>query len=111
MYKFGHKHRGSLTLAALMLGQEDYINGYEVGSDFVEFEFDDYRIRVTSPMEDALQFVLFDLENNNIDSVVTDSVNDALPIRRLIMSLFGTIMLQSFRTEWDGYTITEGNFK
>ena len=105
MYKFTNEQHGSLTLACNALILEEYVHSFEHGKDFFRVDFDDYHVQITAPMKGALQFVLFDLQENLIESVVTDQVEDTLPMRRLILALISTINLASFNAGWDGYVI------
>jgi len=107
MKKFKAKIYGSITLAVNTLTLEKYIEDYQIEKDFIEVSIDVFRVRIISPIDDALQFTLYDLSDNVIQSVLTESVTEALPIRRVILSLFGLILLRSFKTEWDGYTVKE----
>ena len=107
MKKFKLDQTGNITLAINTLSLERYIDGYDIRKDFAQVNFDCFHIRITCPIDAALNFTLFDLADNIICSVTTDAVIDALPIRRLILSMFGIVMMQSFKTEWDGYTLEE----
>ncbi len=109
MKSFPKRTYGVITLAINTLSLENYIDDYDIHRDFAEVDFDCYRVRIISPMENCLQFTLYDLGDNIIKSVITDCVEDSLPIRRFILSLLGIVQLQSFEAEWDGYTIREGN--
>lgn len=101
---------GPLCLAVNSLMLEKYVEDYYIGNRYVEVQLDCWRVRITAPMDNALQFELLDgNEERLVDSVVTDCVNDALPIRRVILSLLGKVMLECFKNEWDGYTTFEGD--
>jgi len=107
MKNFDARQRGMITCALNQLGLEKYIETFNIYSDFADIGFDDFCVRIICPMENALQFTLFDQGDNIIKTIVTDKAIEALPIKRIVLSLLGIIMLQSFETEWDGYTFQE----
>ena len=109
MINFNKNQTGNIMLALITLELENYIDGYKIYSDFASVDFDDYSIRITVPVKNALQFSLLHSSQGDklIQSLVTESAQRALPIRRIILSLFGVIQLQSFSKEWDGFTIHE----
>jgi len=110
MKNFDKTQTGMLTCALNQLSLEKYIEDFFIYNDFAQIEFDNYKIRIISLFEGSLQFSLFDNKDNIIKTVMTDSAKESLPIKRLILSLLGLIMMQAFDIEWDGYTLQEGSF-
>lgn len=108
--KLDNSKTGALCLAINSLSLEHYIESYYLSSRYADAVFDCWTVRISCPMEGALHFQL--LEGNEervLDSFTTDQVKDALPIRRVILAMLGKVMLDAFKNEWDGYTVSEGN--
>lgn len=114
MYNLTKGQRSILIKAMNALSRKDMIESFHVTPDgmpgYAECYFECYRVEITAPMKNALQFRLVDGNADTlVDSIITEHVIDQIPMERLIMSLFGSILLQSFRAEWDGYTFCEIN--
>lgn len=106
MRKFTKQQKEIFESVSCALVDEGYSDGAFIHDDAAMFFLEDYEVRVTAPMEDALQFTLHN-ESRLIDSVVTEYVRDELPTKRLIVSLFSVLMLRSFKLEWNGYTLVD----
>jgi len=108
MKAFNKNQTGIITIALNQLSLEKYIEEFYIFSDVAQIQFDDFSVRIISPMDNTLQFTLFDGSGENIiKTIVTEKTIETLPVKRLILSLLGVLMLQAFETEWDGYTFQE----
>lgn len=106
--KFDNQQYRALCGAVDALIRNNDIEGHEIGPRSVEVYFDSYQIVVTSPIEGALQFNLV-LDDDVLETLLTEQAKEQKPIERAIMSMLGSVMLEAFRNDWDGFTISEGN--
>lgn len=108
MIKFSKDQTRIIHLAINTLVLENYIENYFVNEKEAHVFFDELMIEIIAPMDDgALQLRLINRGGSYVDQVLTDSVIEALPLRRLVLSLFGSMMLHDFRKDWSGFSQKE----
>ena len=110
MIDFDKTQRANITLALNVLSVGKYIDYFHVYENFATIDFDFYEVAITVPVKGALQFTLKS-DDRLLESIVTETVCESLPIQRLVNSLFGVVMMEQFESEWDGYSSHEINMQ